>query len=119
MSDAIQDTLQPAVKLVIGDQTFSLRFDFESVAEAEEIVNRSLITGLQVSDITAPKARLVQAMFFAAAHYDQPSLTFVEAKKLVTRKNLPDIWVKVFEAWTASNPEPEEQTATDPTQAQS
>ncbi len=123
MSKAAQNTLQPPVKLTIGDgptaDTYLLRFDFEAVAEVEEIVDMALITGLRAKDITAPKARLVQAMLFASAHADQPSLTWDQARKLVTKKNLPSVWSKVLEAWAMSNPEPEDQPAADPTQAQS
>ncbi len=105
--DALSNALRPAVPVTIAGKTYPLRFDFEAIAEAEEIVNLPLITGLQARDITSPKVKLVRAMFFAAAHYDQPSLTFEDAKKLITRENLVDVWVKVLEAWTISNPEPE------------
>lgn len=115
--------LLPAVPVVMGGLNYTLRFNFESIAEAEEIVDRSLITGLRPQDIRTPKIRLVQAMFFAAAHFDQPSLTFDDAKKLITRETLPEIWPKVLEAWTASNAEPEtletEDAPADPIPAQS
>lgn len=116
----MSNPLLPAVPVVVDGIKYMLRFDFEAIAEAEEIVDRALITGLRPQDIRAPKIRLVQSMFYAAAHYDQPSLTFDEAKKLITRETLPEIWPKVCEAWTASNPEPEvtEDAPADPSPAQ-
>ncbi len=115
--------LLPAVPVFVAGIKYNLRFDFDAIAEAEEIVDRSLITGLRPQDIRTPKVRLVQAMFFAAAHYDQPTLTYDVAKRLVTRETLPDVWPKVLEAWTASNPEPEvaeaEDASADPPPAQS
>jgi hypothetical protein len=119
----MSNPLLPAVPVVVGGLNYTLRFDFESIAEAEDIVDRPLITGLRPQDIRTPKIRLVQAMFFAASHYDQPSLTFDDAKKLITRDTLPHIWPKVLEAWTASNAEPEphelEDAPADPIPAQS
>ena len=119
----MSNPLLPAVPVVVGGIKYVLRFDFEAIAEAEEIVDRPLITGLRPQDIRTPKIRLVQSMFFAAAHYDQPSLTFDVAKRLITRETLLDVWPKVLEAWTASNPEPEsveaEDAPADPMPAQS
>jgi hypothetical protein len=116
----MSNPLLPSVTINLMGTNYVLRFDFEAIADAEEIVDRSLITGLRPKDITTPKVRLVQAMFFAAAHREQPSLTFDAAKQLVTRENLPDVWTKVLEAWTASNPEPEviEDAPADPLPAQ-
>jgi len=118
----MSNPLLPAVPVIVDGIKYSLRFDFESIAEAEEIIDRALLTGLRPQDIRTPKIRLVQAMFFAAAHCDQPTLTFDDAKKLVNRETLSDIWPKVLEAWSASNPEPEatesEDSPADPTPAQ-
>jgi hypothetical protein len=115
--------LLPAVPVTVDGIKYTLRFDFESIAEAEEIVDRALITGLRPQDIRAPRIRLVQAMFFASAHFDQPTLTFDAAKKLITRDTLLEVWPKVLEAWTASNDEPEpienEDAPVDPIPAQS
>jgi hypothetical protein len=117
----MSNPLLPSSTITINFTDYVLRFDFESVAEAEEIVNRPLVTGLTVDDVYHPKVSLVRAMFFAAAHRDQPKLTYDAAKALITRDNLNDVWMKVIEAWTAQNPTPDEQDSptADPTPAQS
>jgi hypothetical protein len=117
----MSNPLLPSSKITIHGTDYVLRFDFEAVAEAEEIVNRPLITGLSMDDVYRPKVNLVRAMFFAAAHRDQPKLTYDAAKVLITRDNLNDVWMKVIEAWTAQNPTPDEQESpvADPTPVQS
>ena len=116
----MSNPLLPSNKITIDGLTYTLRFDFEAVSEAEEIIDKSLVTGLTREDVFKPKVSLVRAMFFAAAHFDQPKLTYDDAKKLVRRENLTEVWNGVLEAWTAQNPEPEESESpsADPTTAQ-
>ena len=107
----------PAVELTIDGARYLLRFDFEAIATAEDIVGRSLLTGLRQQDIQAPSVSLVRAMLFACLLAEQ-SITYAEAKALVTRKNLADVWGKVLEAWTAGMVEPDEKAEqANPTEA--
>ena len=113
---------QPAVKLTLDGEAFSLRFDFEAIANAEEITGRPLLTGLTKRDIGTPTISLVRNMFYACLLPDQPSITLDKAKALVTRKTITTVWASVLEAWTLGMAEPEDEpevVEADPTQAQS
>lgn len=98
--------IAPSTTLVIGKQTFELLFDFESIALAEELTDRSLLTGLRSKDINSPSIRLVQAMLFACIHSNHPEVTFAEAKLLITRRNLSTVWGSILSAWSAGMSEP-------------
>jgi hypothetical protein len=109
----------PSVKLQIAGSSFELVFDFEAIAEAEEITGRALLTGLRRRDIEAPAINLVRAMLFACIHPKQPKVVFAEIKPLVTRENITDVWAKVLEAWTEGLSEPDEDAPADPPESQS
>lgn len=110
---------KPSVKLMLGGVSYSLVYDFEAIAEAEDILDKPLITGLRGRDITTPRVNLVRAMFFATAHATHPELTYEQAKALVTRDNLVEVWPKVLEAWTLAQPDAEESDEIRPTPDQS
>lgn len=107
------------VKLTLGGVEYTLTYDFDAIAEAEEILDRPLITGLRGRDITTPKVSLVRAMFFATAHATHPELTLEQAKALITRANLVEVWTRVLQAWTEAQPDAEEGDAENPTSDQS
>jgi hypothetical protein len=96
---------KPSVKLKLDGVDYKLVYDFDAIAEAEEILDRPLITGLRGRDIATPTISLVRSMFFATAHATHPELTFEQVKALVTPKTIADIWVKVLEAWQRAQPD--------------
>jgi hypothetical protein len=110
----------PAVKLTIDGQAFSLRFDFESIAVAEETVERPLLTGLKRRDVASPTINLVRGMLYACLLPDRPDITYPEVRQLVTRHNLVSVWGQVLKAWESGlvEPDPDEPKA-DPTRSQS
>jgi hypothetical protein len=108
-----QNPVAPSTTLVIGKQTFELLFDFESIALAEELTDRSLLTGLRSKDINSPSIRLVQSMLFACIHANHPEVTYTEAKSLVNRKNLSSIWGSILSAWSAGMAEPDHEADDD------
>ena len=55
----MQNPTSPAVKLQIAGSSFDLVFDFEAIADAEEITGRALLTGLRRRDIECPAINLV------------------------------------------------------------
>lgn len=114
----MRNAVQPHVKLSLGGAEYRLVFDLDAVAEAEDMLDRALITGLTQQDVFRPKVSLVRAMLYAVLHHEHPEMTFDAVKHLVTRANLTEVWTKVFEAWCQSNPEPEHEADADPTQAQ-
>ena len=75
-----QNCRSPAVRLI------SMVFDFEAIADAEEITGRALLTGLRRQDIEAPSINLVRAMAFACIHKRHSLTTFEQVKPLVTTR---------------------------------
>ena len=117
----MKNPVQPTTSLALAGATYELSFEFEAVALAEELTDRPLLTGLRSRDISTPTIGLVRAMFFACLHSKYPAVTYEQAKALVTRKNLAEVWAVVLNAWTAGLAEPDEdevETA-DPNPAQS
>jgi hypothetical protein len=112
--------VQPSTSVTIDGKEYSLLFDFESIALAEELTDRSLLTGLRTKDINSPSIRLVQSMLFACIHANHPEVTYAEAKALINRKNLSKAWGSILTAWSAGMAEsdPEEDDA-DPKPGQS
>jgi hypothetical protein len=110
---------KPSVKLKLAGVDYQLVYDFNSIADAEEIVDRPLITGLRSRDITTPTVGLVRAMFYATARTSHPELTYEHAKSLITKKTLPEVWGKVLEAWALAQAEPEKESDGNPPQDQS
>lgn len=111
----MSNPVTPHVRLKLAGVEYRLVYDFDAIAEAEEIVDKPLITGLRGRDITTPKVSLVRAMFFATAHVAHPELTTEQVKSLITRDNLVEVWTKVLEAWTASQPDADEESDENPT----
>lgn len=115
----MKNPTSPAVTLQIAGSSFDLVFDFEAIADAEEITGRALLTGLRRRDIESPAINLVRAMLFACLHSEQPKVTFSEVKPLVDRKNITEVWGKILEAWTEGLAEPSEDKPADPPESQS
>jgi hypothetical protein len=105
----------PTTPLVIGGIQYGLLFDLEATAQAEELTDRPLLTGLRQRDINTPTIALVRAMLFACLRASHPHITYAAAKALVTRKNIGDIWAGVLAAWTQglAEPDPDEDKAED------
>jgi hypothetical protein len=115
----MQNPTSPAVNLQIAGSSFDLVFDFEAIADAEEITGRALLTGLRRRDIEAPAINLVRAMLFACIHKAHSLAKFEDVRKLVTRANISEVWGKVLEAWTEGLAEPEGDAPADPSEGQS
>jgi hypothetical protein len=103
----MNNPVAPSTSLTIGKAAFQLLFSFEAVAQAEDVLDRPLLTGLRSRDISSPSINLVRAMLYAALLPLNPKVTLAEAKALVTRKNLSDIWNKVLACWSAGMAEPD------------
>jgi len=102
-----KNAIHPAVELVVGDVTYALKFDFEAVAEVEDLTGKPLLTGLTRSSIEKPIIPFVRAMLYAALRTEEPDVTFDQAKKLVTRRSLLTVWGKVLDAWVIFQEEPD------------
>ena len=95
-------------EITLGGHTYHLTFDFEAIAEAEEITGKPLLTGLGDINVQRPKINDVRALFFASAKANDPSLTYEAVKPLINAKNILDVWLAVLQSWDQSSPEPEE-----------
>ena len=105
-SKAIDKAVQPVVMLTVGDRMLQLVFDFEAIAEAEDVCGRTILSGLSSKEIYHPPIRLVQATLYASLLKYQPQITWAEAKAFVTAKTMSDIWIKVIEAWNKAMVDP-------------
>lgn len=92
----------PATSITIKGIKYPLVFDFQAVADAEEITGRSLIMGLRQKDFEAPSIKIVQAMLYACLKKTNPTISFELAKTFVTMKTIGKIWSAVTEAWAAA-----------------
>ena len=88
-------------KLTLKGREYTLLFDLEAVALAEEHTDLPLLTGLKSKDINSPKLLLVRGMLFACIRANHPELSFEDVKALITPKALPKIWAAVLKAWFA------------------
>jgi len=104
----MSDPTQPVTKLTIGKEEYALQFDFEAIAEAEDALDRPLITGLSQRDVNRPKISTVRSMFYAALRRSRPDLTFEQASALVTVQTLRTIWQAVVIAYGHFCADPED-----------
>ncbi|HEV2324562.1 MAG TPA: hypothetical protein VGS10_11485 [Terracidiphilus sp.] len=91
----------PITYLTVDGTTYSLAFDFEAVAQAEELTGRSILTGLTSQTVSAPSINFVRAMLFACLLKHQAKMTYDEAKALVKRDNLSTIWQAVVDCYVS------------------
>lgn len=98
---------EPSIELTIDGETYSLLFNFEAIAEAEEITGLPLISGLRKKDVDTPRISFVRALFFACMRTHQPKVTYDEAAALVNQWNWSEIWTRVLDAWVAGMKKPE------------
>jgi hypothetical protein len=115
---------QPSTKLVLDGEVYELLFDFEAIAEAEDITSMALITGITKKDVTAPRISLIRAMLYASLLRKNPKVTVngdlvpltpAAAGKLVTQFNYAQVWGRVLDAWVACITQTKDDKADDPT----
>jgi hypothetical protein len=110
---------EPTGELTIGDKTYTLLFDFEAIAAAEDATGISLIAGLHEKDVNSPRISQVRALLWACLLPKQPKITRTEAASWVNRHNLNHIWGKVLQVWVDGMAEPEAAGSEDPPAGQS
>jgi hypothetical protein len=114
----LKNPVSPAVVLELDGEEFPLRFDLESISDAEDATGLALISGMRQNDVNAPRMSIVRALFWACARAHRPTFTLGEAKALVTQWNWGEIWTKVLEAWVEGMKKPSK-IAADPQTGQS
>ena len=105
--------IQPTKKLTIGEDAFHLIFDFDAIAEAEDLLERPILSGITKRDFDAPRINMVRAFFYASTRKHHPDVSYEQIKKMVTAKTLSLIWGVCLSAWAESMAEPEEITEGD------
>jgi hypothetical protein len=100
--------VQPTTPLVLGGVQYQLLFNFEAIAQAEDLTDRPLLTGFRQRDWKTPTISFVRALLFACIRPNHPDLTYEFVHSLVTRKTLPAIWGAVLDAWVKGIAEPDE-----------
>lgn len=112
---------EPIIHLDVDGQSFELAFDFETVAIAEDMTGRAILTGLTREVATAPAINFVRALLYACLLKHQPKITYPEARALVKRDNLATVWTAVVDAYlsTCDVADDEKEDGADPTPDQS
>jgi hypothetical protein len=106
-------TLTPATKVTLGKgknkREYHLKFDLEAIAEAEDLLDKPLVTAFYGMDPTKPKISLVRGLFYALALKDDPELTPEQVKTLIaTPTTVYAAWTAIVTAWKDARVEPDE-----------
>jgi len=104
-------TADPTIKfipLTLGKKTYLLCYDFNAVAQAEALTGMALLAGVDWTNITALRLR---AMLYACALRAQPDVQLNDFTPHIRHKNMSKIQASLFDAWTASTPEDDEENA--------
>ncbi len=99
------DPTQPDYELTLGDHTYSLCFDFGSLAEAE---SKFLRQGHNVNLLAAlPELNLssTRLLFAASLHKFHPEVKYEDAVAMVTLANVFSIAEAIANTWTKSLPQ--------------
>lgn len=100
------DPTLPAVSITINGETFSLCYDFNSIARVEMESGINLLAeGISERTFTSPSR--FRAVFWASCLKDRPDMTLEEAGTLVGKSNFADLVKAVLAAWFGSLPESE------------
>lgn len=93
--------IQPGV-IGLDGKEYQVQFDFEAIAEAEDLTDRPILTGLTKRQLNHPTINFVRAMFFAGLRRHHAELTYEEVTQLVNRENMASLWADLIEAWADS-----------------
>lgn len=94
-------------RLELNGKSYSLVYDFDSIATAEDLTGLELLVGVNWAKINA---RRLRGMLYASLLKAHPEITLKDVAKLITPGNLPKIEKALVECWIASTPEREEES---------
>jgi hypothetical protein len=95
----------PKVAITLNEAQYYLEFDFNAIAVAEEATGLNLFGTFDFTNLSVIKYR---AMLFASLLKNHPKMTLERAGSFVTIHTLPEITLKLVEAWHGSRPEVKE-----------
>lgn len=99
-------------KLKLDGETYSLAFDFNAMALAEEMSGLNLLQALRsLRDLSVSQTR---ALLYAALLKKQPKMTLVQAGDLLNFRTLPLITAALGEALAHMMPEETEENPPQP-----
>lgn len=108
------DPVVEYVPLEIDGETYRLAWDFNAIAEAEQIINAgipdpryqvNLLQGVARVLISAPTASQLRGLLYAAMRMAQPKITIEKAGALVRIDTTQDIVNGLARAYNASCPD--------------
>jgi hypothetical protein len=103
-----KDPVLPKVPITLGGKERHLIYDFNALAVAEQMTGMNLFTSFDFTNLSASRFR---AMLFASLLVDSPDITLEECGQFITVHSLPEITIKMVEAWHGSRPEVKEAEA--------
>jgi hypothetical protein len=92
-------------KIDLNGKTYQLVYDFDAIAQAEDLTGLPLLVGVNWHGINA---RRIRAMLFASLLKAHPEIKLKDVTKLITVSNLPKIETALVDAWWHSMPDQEE-----------
>jgi len=102
------DPSLPDVTLLVGSEEFHLAFDMNAIVLAEKATGIDLFK----ASISNPTAENLRGLLWACILKHKPDFTIEQAGKLITPRNLQNVWLAVLTAWhdSVSSDEVEEPT---------
>lgn len=91
-------------ELKLNGKTYSLLYDFEAIAKAEDLTGLELLVGVNWRKINA---RRIRAMLYASMLQAHPDITMKEITGLLSLRNVPRIEQALAECWLDSSADPE------------
>lgn len=95
----------PKVEVIVSGTTYTLAFDFNALATAEELTKLNLLRAL---DFQALSASTFRALLFASLLKFHPDFTLEQAGSLINSKSAPELMSAVVKAWGNATPEQED-----------
>jgi hypothetical protein len=92
----------PRVPITFNDKEYTLEYDFNAIAVAEEQSGINMFTTFDFQRLSTSNFR---AMLFASLLKNHPEVTLEEAGSFIRAQNLAEITIKMVEAWHGSRPE--------------
>jgi hypothetical protein len=102
-------------KIAIDEETYSLAFDFNAIAVAEEVSGVNLMKALSnLNDLSASQFR---GLLYAALIKAQPEIAIEEVGQLINLTTMAPLQLALAEAYINSMPEPKAENPQQPVEA--
>jgi hypothetical protein len=92
----------PKVSITLNGNDYVMEYDFNAICTAEELTGINMFGSFDFQRLSTVSFR---AMLFATLLHNHPDMTLEQVGPLITAKSLPEITIKMVEAWHGSRPE--------------